>query len=268
MSSNLIKTDSEVELIKKSALLVSETLAEVAKIIKPGLTTYDIDIFCEKYVKDRGAALSFKGYRGFPFNICASVNDVVIHGFPTKIPIKEGDLVDIDLGVYLNGYHGDHSYTFVVGDTTDKIKSFVKHVKTSLYKGIEQCIEGKTIGDIGAAIQFHTQKLYGYGIVTELSGHGLGKELHQDPNVPNYGQKNKGKILLENMVLAIEPMINMGKKDIKLMRDGWTYKTKDGSLSVHFEHNVCVKKNKPLILSDFSIIEEAEKNNPNLCYIA
>ncbi|MDI9338192.1 MAG: type I methionyl aminopeptidase [Alphaproteobacteria bacterium] len=264
MASIPIKSLIDLEEQKKSALLVSNCLAEIAKIIKPGLTTFEIDKFAENYIKDFGAKLSFKNYRGFPFNICASVNDVVIHGFPTKIPIKEGDLVDIDIGAFLNGFHGDQAYTFVVGTVESEILDLVSRVKHSLYKGIEQCIEGNTIGDIGAAIQFYTETMYGYGVVTELTGHGLGRDLHEDPSVPNRGKKGKGKILLENMVLAIEPMINLGKKDIVLDRDGWTYRTKDKKPSVHFEHNVVVKKNKPVLLTDFKVIEDAEKKNSNL----
>ncbi|MBX2932446.1 MAG: type I methionyl aminopeptidase [Chitinophagaceae bacterium] len=260
----IYKTEAEVELMKKAAMLVSETITEVAKILKPGITTLQIDSLCQQYVLDNKAIPSFKNYHGYPFAICASVNDVVVHGFPNNIPLKEGDIVTIDLGVILNGWHGDHAYTFILGEVSTEILQLVRVTKESLYKGIEKAIVNNRIGDISFAIQEHTEKKYGYGVVRELVGHGLGKNLHEDPQVPNYGKRGNGPKLRENIVLAIEPMINLGTKDVYTDKDGWTIRTKDGKPSVHFEHDVCVKKDRALILSDYSIIEAAEKANSNL----
>ena len=258
------KTEEQVGLMKEAALLVSKTLTEVAKVIKPGMTTLDIDQFCMEFVKDHKGILSFYNYHGYPHNICASVNDVVVHGFPDKIALKEGDLVSIDLGVILNGWHGDHAYTFILGEVAPELLQLVKVTKESLYKGIEKAIVNNRVGDIGFAIQEHTEKKNGYGVVRELVGHGLGTELHEDPQVPNYGKRGTGMKLVENLVLAIEPMINLGTHKVFTEEDGWTVRTQDGKVSVHFEHDVCVKKNEALILSDFSMIEAAEKANINL----
>ena len=263
---NLIyyKTDAEITLMKQAALLVSKTLTEVAKVLKAGMTTMQIDTLCAAFIKDHKAIPSFYKYGGYPHNICASVNDVVVHGFPNETPLNEGDIVSIDIGVILNGWHGDHAYTFVIGDTSDEIKQLVRVTKESLYKGIEKAIINNRIGDVSFAIQEHTERKYGYGVVRELVGHGLGKSLHEDPQLPNYGMRGNGMKLKENLVLAIEPMINLGTKDVYTDKDGWTVRTKDGKPSVHFEHDVCVKRNKALILSDYSIIEEAEQANQNL----
>lgn len=258
------KTNAEVGLMKESAMLVSKTLAEVAKVIKPGMSTLEIDKLCLEVVKDHKAVTSFYNYKGYPFNICASVNDVVVHGFPNNTPLKEGDIVSVDLGVILNGWHGDHAYTFILGEVSNEVLQLVKVTKESLYKGIEKAVVNNRIGDIAYAIQEHTEKKHGYGVVRELVGHGIGKSLHEDPQMPNYGIRGTGPKLKENLVLAIEPMINLGTKDVYTERDGWTIKTKDGKPSVHFEHDVCVKRGKALILSDYSIIEAAEKANPNL----
>ncbi len=260
----LYKTDAEIVLMKEAALLVSKTLTEVAKILKPGITTMDIDKLCATFVKDHKAIPSFLNYRGYPYTICASVNEVVVHGFPNKKNLKEGDVVSIDMGVILNGWHGDHAYTFILGEVSNEILQLVRVTKESLYKGIEQAIINNRIGDISYAIQEHTEKKYGYGVVRELVGHGLGRSLHEDPQVPNYGKRGNGPKLKENLVLAIEPMINLGTRDVVTESDGWTVRTKDGKPSVHFEHDVCVKRDKALILSDYSIIETAEKANTNL----
>jgi methionyl aminopeptidase len=257
------KTDEQVGFMKEAALLVSKTLTEVAKIVKPGITTLDIDKLCMEFAKDHKGALSFYNYHGYPHNICASVNDVVVHGFPNKTPLKEGDIVSIDFGVILNGWHGDHAYTFILGEADPAAIELVKVTKESLYKGIEKAIVNNRVGDIGFAIQEHTEK-HGYGVVRELVGHGLGTALHEDPQVPNYGKRGTGLKMKENLVLAIEPMINMGTHKVFTEEDGWTVKTQDGKVSVHFEHDVCVKADKALILSDFSIIEAAEKANINL----
>jgi methionyl aminopeptidase len=250
--------------MKQAALLVSKTLAEVAAFLKPGVTTMQIDKLCFEFVKDHQAIPSFLNYHGYPYSVCASVNDVVVHGFPNNHPIKEGDIVSIDMGEILNGWHGDHAYTFIMGDVSADVLQLVKITKESLYKGIEKAIAGNRVGDISFAIQEHTEKKMGYGLVRELVGHGLGRSLHEDPQVPNYGKRGNGPKLKENIVLAIEPMINLGSKDVYTDIDGWTVKTRDGKVSVHFEHDVCVKKDKPLILSDNSIIEAVEKKNVHL----
>lgn len=263
---NLIyyKTDYEIGLMKEAAVLVSKTLTEVAKVLKAGMTTLQIDALCADFIKAYKAVPSFYNYRGYPHNICASVNDVVVHGFPNDVPLKDGDIVSIDIGVILNGWHGDHAYTFVIGETTDDIRQLVKVTKESLYKGIEKAAVNNRIGDIAFAIQEHTERKHKYGVVRELVGHGLGKSLHEDPQMPNFGTRGNGMKLKENLVLAIEPMINLGTKDVFTDSDGWTVRTKDGKPSVHFEHDVCVKRNKALILSDYSIIEAAEQANSNL----
>ena len=257
------KTEEQVGFMKEAAMLVSKTLTEVAKVLKPGMTTLDIDKLCMEFAKDHKGTLSFYNYHGYPHNICASVNDVVVHGFPNTAALKDGDIVSIDFGVILNGWHGDHAYTFILGEADPAAIELVKVTKESLYKGIEKAIVNNRVGDIGFAIQEYTER-HGYGVVRELVGHGLGTALHEDPQVPNYGKRGTGLKMKENLVLAIEPMINMGTHKVFTEDDGWTVKTQDGKVSVHFEHDVCVKAGKALILSDFSIIEAAEKANINL----
>jgi methionyl aminopeptidase len=260
----IYKTNEQVELMRQSALLVSKTLSEIAKVLKPGITTLSIDEMIGEIIRDNGAIPSFLNYRGYPFNSCISVNDVVVHGFPGKDELKEGDIISIDIGVILNEWHGDHAYTFAIGDPGKEVMKLISVTKESLYKGIEKAVSGNRIGDIAFAIQEHTEKKNGYGVVRELVGHGLGKNLHEDPQVPNYGKRGSGPKLKEGLVLAIEPMINLGKKDVYTEEDGWTVRTKDGKPSVHFEHDVCVRKGRADILSDYSIIEKAEETNPNL----
>ena len=259
------KTAEEVELIRQSCLLVGDTIAEVAKLIKPGATTLQLDTASEKFIRDNGAVPSFKNYRGFPYASCISVNDAVVHGFPTNNILKEGDVISVDIGVFKNGYHGDSAYTFAIGNVNDDVKQLMRVTKESLYKGIEKAIAGNRVGDIAFAVQEHTERKHGYGVVRELVGHGLGKDLHEDPQVPNYGKRGSGTKLTEGVVIAIEPMINMGKKDVVNDTDGWTVRTKDGKPSAHYEHTVCVKKDKADILSSFTSIEAAEKANENLC---
>ncbi len=258
------KTNEQVELMRQSALLVSNTLAQVAAILKPGITTLSIDELIGTIIRDNNAVPSFLNYKGYPFNSCISVNDVVVHGFPNDNELQEGDVVTIDIGVILNGWHGDHAYTFAIGDPGDTVMQLIRVTKESLYKGIEKAVAGNRVGDIAFAIQEHTEKKHGYGVVRELVGHGLGKNLHEDPQVPNYGKRGSGPKLKENIVLAIEPMINLGSKDVYTEDDGWTVRTKDGKPSVHFEHDVCVRKGKADILSDYRPIEKAEMANPNL----
>ncbi|MBN9380573.1 MAG: type I methionyl aminopeptidase [Chitinophagaceae bacterium] len=258
------KTPSEIAFMRESALLVSRTLTEVAKILKPGITTLQLDQLIAEYIRDNGGIPSFLNYRGYPYNSCISVNDVVVHGFPNDRALKEGDIISVDIGVIKNGWHGDHAYTFAIGDPGAAIMQLIRVTKESLYKGIEKAVAGGRVGDISFAIQEHTEKKYGYGVVRELVGHGLGKHLHEEPQVPNYGRRGTGAKLKEGLVLAIEPMINLGKKDVYTERDGWTVRTADHQPSVHFEHDVAIQKGSADILSDYSIIEAAEKANPHL----
>lgn len=250
--------------MRKSARLVSKTLAEVAKVLKPGMNTLEIDKAIGTIIRDHKGIPSFLNYKGYPYNSCLSVNDVVVHGFPGTTELREGDILTADVGVILDGWHGDHAYTFAIGDPGKDVLQLIRVTKESLYKGIEKAIAGNRIGDIAHAIQDHTERKYGYGVVRELVGHGLGRSLHEDPQVPNYGKRGTGPKLKEGLVLAIEPMINLGRKDVFTEDDGWTVRTKDGKASVHFEHDVCVRKGKADILSDYSIIEAAEQANPNL----
>jgi methionyl aminopeptidase len=260
----ICKTKDEVELMRHSALLVSKTLTEVAKILRPGITTLSLDVMIGEFIRDHRAIPSFLNYNGYPFNSCISVNDVVVHGFPNKNDLKEGDIVSVDIGVILAGWHGDHAYTFALGDPGKEVASLISRTKESLYRGIEKAVVGNRIGDISFAIQDFTENQCGYGVVRELVGHGLGRSLHEDPQVPNYGKRGSGPKLKEGMVLAIEPMINLGRKDVFTEADGWTVRTKDGKPSVHFEHDVCVRKFSADILSDYSGIETAERGNKNL----
>ena len=258
------KNSQEIELMRESALLVSKSLCEVAKILKPGITTISIDNFIGEFLHDQKAIPSFLNFNGYPFNSCISVNDVVVHGFPGQYELKEGDIVSVDVGAYKNGFHVDHAYTFMIGKPADEVVKLVKTTKESLYRGIEKAVAGNRVGDIAFAIQEHTEKKNGYGVVRELVGHGLGKNMHEEPQVPNYGRRGSGIVLKEGLVLAIEPMINMGKKDVFTDTDGWTVRTKDGKPSVHFEHDVCVKRGQADILSNYAPIEEAERANANL----
>ncbi len=259
------KTEEEIELIRQSCALLADTLAEVAKIIEAGITTMQLDKVAEEYILDNGAVPSFKNYKGFPFTCCISVNDAVVHGLPTNNVLKEGDIVSVDVGVFKNGFHGDSAYTFALGEIKDDVKQLMKVTKESLYIGIEKAIAGNRVGDIANAIQEYTERKYRYGVVRELVGHGVGKDLHEDPQVPNYGKRGSGPKLNEGLVIAIEPMINMGKKNVINDKDGWTVRTRDGKLSAHYEHMVCIRKGAADILSSFASIEAAEKANKHLC---
>ncbi len=261
------KTKEEIELMRISSLLVSKTLATLAKEIKPGISTAQLDAIAEQFIRDNGAAPSFKGYGdpAFPFACCISVNDAVVHGFPTKNELKEGDIVSVDVGVFKNGFHGDSAYTFAIGEIAVEVKKLMTDTKASLYKGIEKAVHGNRVGDIAYAVQFYTEKERGYGVVRELVGHGLGRHLHEDPQVPNYGKRGTGAKLKEGMVIAIEPMINLGTKNVYHDKDGWTIRTEDGKPAAHYEHNVAIQKGKADILSSFIEIEAAEKANSNLC---
>lgn len=259
------KNNSEVELIRQSCMLVNDTIALIASLIKPGVSTLELNDIADQFIRDHGAIPSFKNYHGFPFACCMSVNDAIVHGFPTKDVLKEGDIVSVDCGAFKNGFHGDSAYTFAIGNINEEVKELLRVTKESLYKGIEKAIVGNRVGDIAFAIQDYTERKHGYGVVRELVGHGLGRELHEDPQVPNYGKRGSGTKLRDGLVIAIEPMINLGSKEVYNDKDGWTIRTKDSKPSAHYEHTVCVRKNKADILSSFSAIEAAEKANTNLC---
>jgi methionyl aminopeptidase len=258
------KSKAEIELMRESCLLVSETLTLLASAVKPGITTLYLDKMADEFIRDNKAIPSFKGYHGFPFATCISVNDAVVHGFPNSSELQNGDLVSIDIGVLKNGFHGDHAYTFGVGEITEDVQKLLRVTKESLYKGIEKAIAGNRVGDIAFAIQDYTEKQHGYGVVRDLVGHGLGRSLHEEPQVPNFGKRGTGAKLREGLVIAIEPMINMGTKDVFNDKDGWTIRTADGKPSAHFEHDVCIQKGKADILSSFTPIEAAEKANKEL----
>ncbi len=258
------KSKAEIELIRESSLIVANTLAMVAAAIKPGMTTLQLDALAEQFILDHKALPSFKGYHDFPFATCISVNDAVVHGFPNKREIIDGDIISVDVGAFKNGFHGDSAYTFAVGNISDEIKKLLRITKESLYKGIEKAVHGGRVGDIGNAIQQFTEKENGYGVVRDLVGHGLGRNLHEDPQVPNYGKRGSGAKLKEGMVIAIEPMINMGTKDVYHAEDGWTILTQDGQPAAHYEHTICIQKGGADILSSFKDIEKAEKANQYL----
>ena len=258
------KTLQEIELMRESALLVGKALAEAAKQIRPGITTASIDAAIDAFIHDQGATPSFKNYNGFPYASCISVNDAVVHGFPNDVPLKEGDVVSVDVGVFKNGFHGDSAYTFAIGDPGGEILQLMKITKESLYKGIAKATAGNRVGDIAYAVQEHCEKIHRYGVVRELVGHGLGRKLHEDPQVPNYGKRGSGVKLNEGVVIAIEPMVNLGVKEIWYDKDGWTVRTGDGKASAHYEHTVCVKKGAADVLSSFEEVEQAEKNNEYL----
>ncbi len=255
-----LKTDDEIELLRQSNLLVGRTLAEVAKLIKPGVTTAHLDQVAEEFIRDNGAVPTFKGFPNpngspYPCTLCTSVNDQVVHGIPNDRPLVDGDIVSVDCGVLLNGFCGDSAYTFCVGEVAPEILNLLKVTKDSLYLGIEQAIHGKRIGDIGYAVQ-HRCETEGFGVVREFVGHGVGRDMHEDPQVPNYGRRGNGSMLKKGMCIAIEPMITMGDRQIGLENDGWTVRTCDGKVAAHFEHTVAVGKGKADILSSFQFIEE------------
>ena len=250
-----LKTDAEIELLRESNLLVARTLGEMAKLIKPGVTTLELDKVAETFIRDHKAVPGFLNYNGFPNTLCASVNEQVVHGIPNKIPLKEGDVLSVDCGTLLNGYYGDSAYTFCVGEVNPEVKALLDATRESLYKGIENAIEGKRLGDIGFAVQNHVESK-GYSVVREMVGHGVGKNLHEAPEVPNYGRRGNGVKLKSGMVIAIEPMINMGKRQILQEKDGWTIRTVDRKVSAHFEHTIAIRKDKADILSSFKFVEE------------
>ncbi len=250
-----LKTEDEIELMRLSNQLVARTLGEVAKFIKPGVLTLELDKVAEQFIRDNGGVPAFLNYHGFPNTLCTSVNDKVVHGIPTKQPLKDGDIVSVDCGVLMNDFFGDSAYSFPVGNISEEAKQLLSVTKESLYKGIESAKAGKRLGDIGFAIQSYCES-FGYSVVREMVGHGIGRNLHEAPEVPNYGKKGSGLLLKEGMVLAIEPMINLGRRNIVQESDGWTVRTIDNKLSAHFEHSIVIRKNGAEVLSSFDFIEE------------
>ena len=248
------KSEEEIDLIRESSLLVGKTHAAIAGLIKPGVTTLELDKIAEEFIRDNGAVPAFKDYDGFPSTLCMSPNEQGVHGIPNNSPLNEGDIVSVDCGVLMNGFYGDSAFTYEVGEVKEDVKKLLEVTKASLYLGIEKAIAGKRLGDISYAIQQHSES-FGFGVVREMVGHGVGKELHESPEVPNYGKRGKGIKLKEGLVIAIEPMINMGTKSIHKHADGWTITTADGNFSAHFEHTIVVRKNKAEILSSFKEIE-------------
>ena len=253
------KTEEEIELIRESSLLVAKTHAEVAKLIQPGVTTLDLDKIAEEFIRDNGGIPGFKGYNGFPNTLCVSPNEQVVHGIPNDQPLESGTILSLDCGVKKNGFFGDSAFTYEVGTVAKEVQELLKITRESLYKGIEAAVAGNRIGDIGYAVQLHAER-NGYGVVRELVGHGVGENLHESPEVPNYGKRGRGVKLQEGLVIAIEPMINMGVKEIIQLNDGWTIKTADLKPSAHFEHTIVVRKGKAEILSSFDFIDEVLKN--------
>lgn len=251
-----LKTREQIELMRESALVVSRTLGEVAKLIKPGVTPLELDKVAEEYIRSQHAVPGFLGYGGFPNSLCISVNEQVVHGIPTDKPLVEGDIISVDCGAILNGYYGDHAFTFAIGEIAEETKQLLKVTEESLYLGIDQIRSGNRIGDVGFAVQQHAEK-HGYGVVRELVGHGLGKNMHEDPELPNYGRRGTGKKMKEGLVLAIEPMINLGTEKVAQLDDGWTIVTQDGKPSAHFEHDVAIVGGKPEILSTFKYVYDA-----------
>lgn len=251
-----IKTDEEIELLRESNLLVGKTLGEMAKHIRPGVSTLELDRIADEFIRSHGAVPGFLGYGGFPNSLCISVNDVVVHGIPSAdCVLKEGDVVSIDCGTLKNGYYGDSAYTFEVGEVDDDVHRLLVTTKESLYKGIEMAVAGLRIGDIGHAIQSYCEAA-GFSVVRELVGHGVGRDLHEDPQVPNYGRVGQGIKLKEGMVIAIEPMINLGARYVFIEEDGWTIRTRDRKPSAHFEHTLAIRKHGVDILSSFDFVEQ------------
>jgi len=251
-----IKTLEEIEIMRESALVVSKTLGILAKEVKPGVTTLQLDKMAEEYIRSEGAIPGFLGLYDFPNTLCMSPNAQVVHGFPTDVPLVEGDIISIDCGALKNGFYGDHAYTFEVGEVAPETKKLLEVTKQSLYEGIKELKAGNRVGDVGFAIQNYAEK-HGYGVVRELVGHGLGRKMHEDPEMPNYGKKGRGKKFVNGMVVAIEPMINMGTHQINQLKDGWTILTRDGKPSAHFEHDVAIVNGKPELLSTFQYIYDA-----------
>ncbi len=249
-----LKTDEEIELMRESNRLVGMTLGEVAKHIRPGVKTIELNRIAEEFIRSYGAIPSFLGYSGFPYSLCISVNENVVHGFPSEYELRDGDIISVDCGTEKNGFCGDSAYTFCVGEVAEDVKQLLRTTKESLYKGIEQAIPENRIGNIGEAIQTYCEKR-GYSVVRELVGHGIGRKMHESPEVPNYGKRGVGPQLKSGMCIAIEPMINMGSKNVVFEKDGWTVRTKDRKPSAHFEHTIAIREGKADILSTFEYVE-------------
>lgn len=254
-----LRSDEEIDLIKISAQVLGKAHAEVAKLVRPGITTKELDTIAETFIRDNGGHPSFLGYNNFPASLCISVNDVVVHGIPGRYELRDGDILSVDCGVKLNGYHSDSAYTYPVGDVSPATHRLLARTKESVYVGVKQAIDGNRVGDIGFAIQQYNEKA-GYSVVRELVGHGVGQDLHEAPEVPNFGKRGQGIRLREGMVLAIEPMINFGKKGVTQDKDGWTIRTIDRKPSAHFEHTVVVRRGKAEILTTFEYIEAVTEN--------
>ena len=254
-----LKTNEEIELLRENNLLVSQALAEVGKHIKPGITTKELNRIAEDFIRSHGAVPSFLGYEGYPASACLSVNEQVVHGIPSDYVIKEGDIVSVDLGTFMKGFNGDSAYTFAVGEISDDVRRLLEVTKEALYKGTAQAKAGNRVGDISAAVQEYAES-FGFGVVRELEGHGLGRKMHEAPGVPNYGMRGRGPLLKEGMVICIEPMITMGNRAIVFERDGWTVRTRDRKPAAHFEFAVAIRKDGPDVLTDFGIIENALNN--------
>jgi len=262
MANIFYKTDEEIEIIRQNCLMVSRTLALVAENLKEGITGLELDQKAEEFIRDSGAEPGFKGYRDFPNTLCISKNEVVVHGIPTDVPYQNGDIVSVDCGVYHHGYYGDAAYTFAIGDVDDETMKLLVVTNDSLYKGIAAAKKDGRLGDISYAIQSYTEGVHGYGVVRELVGHGIGQNLHEKPEVPNYGKRGRGIKLQEGLVIAIEPMVNLGTRKIVQEADGWTVRTKDRKPSAHYEHTVAIRNGQTDILSDHSYVKQAiEKNN-------
>ncbi|MCD7969982.1 MAG: type I methionyl aminopeptidase [Alistipes sp.] len=254
-----LKTKEEIELLRENNQLVSLTLAEVGKHIRPGVTTRELDAVAEEFIRSHGAVPGFLGYNGFPASLCISVNEGVVHGIPSDYVLKQGDIVSVDCGTFMKGFYGDSAYTFAVGEIPADVRQLLEVTKEALYKGVAQAKAGNRIGDISAAVQ-STAEAGGFSVVRELVGHGLGRKMHEEPEVPNYGSKGRGPVLKEGMVLCIEPMINMGGRQVVFERDGWTVRTRDRKPSAHYEFAVAVGKEGADVLTDFGVIENAINN--------
>ena len=256
-----LKTDEEIELMRVANQLVGKTLGELAKHVAPGVTTLQLDKIAEEFIRDNGATPAFLGYGGFPNSICASVNEHVVHGIPSsKVILRDGDIISIDCGTHINGFTGDSAYTFCVGEVSPEVRHLLKTTKESLYKGIEAAVDGRRVGDIANAIQTYCETR-NYSVVRELVGHGCGRNMHEEPEVPNYGRRGCGPLLRSGMCICIEPMINLGSKNVVFENDGWTVRTKDRKPSAHFEHCIAIRPDGPDILSSFKFIEEVLGDN-------
>ena len=259
------KTDEEIELIRQSCLLVCKALTHVASIIRPGLSSIEIDKAAEELILDHNAKPAFKGYRGFPATLCVSINEQVVHGIPGKdLVFKDGDIVSVDCGVFMNGYFGDSAYTFPLGDVSEEVMELCRVTNTSLYKAIDVAVAGNRLGDIGFTVQQYVEREHRYGVVRELVGHGVGRDLHEAPEVPNYGRRGRGMLLKGGLVIALETRGNRGKKEVRTGRDGWTVFARDRKPSAHYEHTIAVRRDKADILSDHSLIEAAIRKNHNV----